>query len=120
MGRHADFAPRRGHKGTRVVVDESLTAQITQEGSDRRKLARGGRARLTSLVENSDEPPDGIPIERTWPQLARLYRGAGGRVGEKLRQIALVGTHGVRGHVAIEPQKLQKCFQVRGHRSGTA
>ena len=50
-----------------------LTAQITQEGSDGRKLARGGRARLTSLVERGDEPADGVPIERSWPQLARLY-----------------------------------------------
>ena len=97
-----------------------LAAQIAQERAHGRKLARGGRPRLASLVELADEPTDGIPIERAGPQLARLHRGAGGRVREKLRQIALVRAHGVHRRVAIEPEKLEKRFQVRGHRSGTA
>ena len=119
MGRHPDFALGRGHQRARVVVDERLAAQIAQERAHGRELARGGRPRLPVLVKRADELRMALPIERAGPQLARLHGGAGGRVREKLRQIAFVRAHRVRRRVAIEPEKLEKRLQMRGHRSGT-
>ncbi len=119
MGRHADFPLRRGHQGAGVVIDDRLAAQVPQKRAHGRELARGGRPRLATLVELADETPDRVAIKRGGPKRAHLQPLGRCDVREKLREIALVRAHGMHRRVAIQPQELQKRFEMRGHRLGT-
>ena len=51
------FALRRRDERTGIGLDQALTAQITEEGTDGGELARGRRTRLAVRVEAREEGP---------------------------------------------------------------
>src|SRR5260221_14254440 len=108
MRRHAHVALRRRDEGSRIILDQLLAPEGTQERADGGELARSGRTRVPAAVKLREKPSDGGAIELWRPQLRSLDALPDRDEREKLREIALVGAHRVRRRVAIKPEKLQE------------
>jgi len=99
------------HHRARIVVDQILSAQVPEKRARRCELPRGGRARQPLLVEIAEKTPEGVSIEMFGLHLAALDAGGRRRVRDELRQIALVGAHGVAPTaLRLSAEKLQECF----------
>ena len=113
--RHADVALRRRDERARIVVDQTFAAEVAEEGARGGQLARRGCAREPLLVEIAEETAQRETVELSGCELAHVDAGRRGRVREKLRQIAVVGAHGVRRRVAVKREMLQERFEMCGH-----
>src|SRR6185369_5911125 len=115
-----DVPFRRGDERAGIVVDEPFAPQVAKERARRGELAGGRGPGELLLVQLAEEAPERLAIELGWLEIALLQIGLRGGVADELRQIALVGAHGVRRRVAIKSEKLQEAFEMFDHESRSA
>src|SRR5213592_2186653 len=108
MRRHSNLALWCRNEHGRIGVDHLLATEISQEGADRRELARSGRTREPLLVKRAEKCTDRDAIERARRKLGSLDVARPGDVIEELREIAVVRTNRVRRHVAVQAQMLEE------------
>ena len=101
----------------RITFEHTLAPQVAAEGANRGQLPRRRRFRVTPLVEIAEPGAGAEMIEVRRFELGDAAAGVRGEEDEILREIAVVGAHGVRRRVLVQPEILEKGFEVVSNQS---
>jgi hypothetical protein len=108
MGWNGDPALRGRDQRRRIALQQIFAPEVPDKRPDRRELARRRRSGNTVPVKIGEKPPDGRDVD---VGRAQLLQGTVRRVRhapQKLREVTLVGGHGVPRRIAIQQEKRQK------------
>ena len=102
------FAPRRADQRRRIALDHAFATQVPAERADRRELARRRRPRVAAVVQVGEKRADLLVVDVLRREVGATPSGRRGHEGEELREVRLVGAHGVQRRVLVQPEVLEK------------